>query len=166
MIAAAFSLALQQPGLRAGIAVAVAAALGGMTGAVLFGMPTAIAVTVCASWLLADVNLSAAPRRFDATMPGVSLPGPFNAHLIRAVGLFHAVGGLVGLHGALTASASPRVAAASRPCLHAVFRLQGWFSRCLPFEGVFLVDRAFVISPPLVVLAAVGPGGPRTGDAP
>ena len=104
--------------------------------------------------VLTGVFIFSFPNTFYDAIPGLNLMGPFSVHFIRDVGLAYLAGGCV-----LTASGAlsdRRLAFAGVLwfVLHALFHLQIWLHRGLPFDHIFWFDLFAVILPSVLALWA------------
>jgi len=71
--------------------------------------------------------------------------GPFSIHFIRDVGLTYIASGVVMLWGAHKFNRPVAIAGALWPFLHALFHIQIWIHRGLPFDQIFAVNFFGVI---------------------
>ena len=75
-----------------------------------------------------------APREWYATIPGVTLTGPFNPHFALDIGMAFIASGIGLALGARPGrnAAIFAVAGATWPVLHALIHVKGWFTHGIP----------------------------------
>jgi|GEM_PF-264849 len=85
-----------------------------------------------------------APAEWYATVPGVTLTGPFNPHFILDIGMaFVASGAGLILGARRSASASIfAVAGATWPALHALIHIDGWLMHGFPADTQIALSEA------------------------
>ena len=66
--------------------------------------------------------------------------GPYSVHFIRDAGLAYFAGGAAMIWGAVKQQKGVAVAGAIWPCLHALFHLQMWVARGVPFDTVGIIN--------------------------
>lgn len=93
-----------------------------------------------------------APNTFYENTPGLAAMGPFNFHFVRDIALtFLASGGAL-LFGVIRQNKAALVAGAAWPFMHALFHLQIWVHRGLPFDDIWMFDTAGVVIPGVLAL--------------
>ena len=95
-----------------------------------------------------------APHHFYETIPGLRVMGPFNIHLVGDVGLAFAGSGACLFWGAWKRNRAVAICGAIWPVLHALFHVQIWFHRGLPFDSIAAFDWVAVIPPAVVALVS------------
>ncbi|MCB9972649.1 MAG: hypothetical protein H6847_14155 [Hyphomonas sp.] len=80
--------------------------------------------------------------------------GPFSVHFIRDVGLAYLAGGAILITGGALADRRLALAGALWFVLHALFHLQIWVHRGLPFDHIFWFDLFAVIAPSFLALVS------------
>lgn len=105
-------------------------------------------IFIAGVYALNGVNMVVMPKFWYDIIPGVSMLGPYNTHFIRDVGLLYLV-----VSGAFwwAISRPGRMAgllvAAAWPAVHAIYHLQMWAARGLPFDLVALVNILGIQAP-------------------
>ncbi|MBT8470990.1 MAG: hypothetical protein HKN14_10845 [Marinicaulis sp.] len=107
-----------------------------------------ILILIAGIYALNGANMLVMPKFWFDAVPGVSMLGPYNTHFIRDVGLLY----LVTAGAFWWASARPgRMAgllvAAAWPTVHAVYHLQMWIARGLPFDLIAWVNILVIQAP-------------------
>ena len=105
-------------------------------------------------WVLTGLYVLADPEGFYASIPGLSLMGPFSVHFIRDVGLAFVASGGALAWGARAGAFGIALAGLAWPFLHALFHVQIWAHRGFPLDGIFAFDVVVVIAPPVLGLLA------------
>ena len=95
-----------------------------------------------------------APMFWYETVPGLVAMGPFNLHFIRDIALVFAFSGGAMIYGAAKDSASVAIAGACWPAMHALFHIQIWFARGLPFDDVAFTNLVAIQAPSWLALFA------------
>ena len=103
-------------------------------------MSRAILLFLAAGNIVFGVFIFAVPMTFYTSVPGVEMLGPFSVHFIRDAGLAYLAGGATLFWGALKFNRPVAIAGTIWVCLHALFHLQMWVSRGLPFDEVGIVN--------------------------
>jgi hypothetical protein len=98
-------------------------------------------------WSATGIVIFAAPEAFYRNTPGLSSMGPFNVHFVRDVGLAFLASGASTVYGALRRVAPIIFAGVAWPVLHALFHVQIWAHRGLPFDAIFAFDLLALIAP-------------------
>jgi hypothetical protein len=90
-----------------------------------------------------------APAPWFATVPGVSMTGPFNHHFVQDVGLaFIASGAGLGLSARVRPHAGLLAAAgATWPILHALLHVWGWFTGTMADAHIIATEALGVVAP-------------------
>lgn len=101
---------------------------------------------------LTGLYIFAAPLAFYDAVPGLNLMGPFSVHFIRDVGLAYLAGGAVLIASGALQDRRLALAGALWFVLHALFHLQIWVHRGLPFDHIFWFDLFAVIAPSFLAL--------------
>ena len=95
-----------------------------------------------------------APAEWYATVPGVTLTGPFNAHFILDIGMAFIASGAGLAYGARTGRSAALIACAGAtwPVLHALIHVEGWLMHGLPSDPTIAASEAIGVG----VLSALG----------
>lgn len=88
-----------------------------------------------------------APMTWYEAVPGVAMMGPFNIHFIRDIALVFAFSGGALAWGAWKGAGLVALCGATWPVLHAIFHIQIWVARGLPFDDVAFVNLAGIQLP-------------------
>jgi hypothetical protein len=93
-----------------------------------------------------------APGRWYASVPGVTMTGPFNPHFILDIGMAFVASGAGLILGARRNGAMLAVAGATWPALHALIHINGWVLHGIPADPQIATSEAVGV----VGLAALG----------
>ncbi len=112
----------------------------------------AIAVTYAVNSLLMLIL----PQFWYDTVPGISMLGPYNTHLVRDVGIVYLVSAGGFAWGLRTQRAGFLLMASAWPALHAIYHLQVWAARGFPVDIILAVNVLGIQAPAwLAVWAAI-----------
>jgi hypothetical protein len=100
------------------------------------------------------LHMLIAPADWYATIPGVTMTGPFNPHFILDIGMAFVASGAGLVLGARNAPGAAMLAAAGAtwPALHALIHISGWLMHGFPSDSRIAVSEAVGV----VGLAALG----------
>lgn len=96
----------------------------------------------------------AVPASFFRIVPGLSMMGPYNVHLVRDVALVLLVSGAAMIWGAATRQRAVAITGAAWLVLHAIFHLQIWAARGFALDAVAAFNVPILIILPFVALWA------------
>lgn len=94
--------------------------------------------------LVNGLTMVVAPAHWYASVPGVSMTGPFNPHFVIDIGLAFLASG-IGMLFALRrgqVAATLALAGSVWPALHALFHVWGWFTGHPPMTANLWVSEA------------------------
>ena len=113
-----------------------------------------ILVTIGGISFLSGTFIFSSPRAFYDAIPGLNLMGPYSVHFIRDVGLAYLAGGCVLTASGVLSDRRLAIAGALWFILHALFHMQIWHHRGLPFDHVFSFDLFAVNLPSALAFLA------------
>lgn len=88
-----------------------------------------------------------APHFWYESVPGVSMMGPFNLHFIRDVALVYLLIAATFVWAIRHDNQPVAYAGAAWPCMHALFHIQIWVARGLPFDDVMAANLVAIQLP-------------------
>jgi hypothetical protein len=90
------------------------------------------------------LHMLISPAGWYATIPGVTMTGPFNAHFILDIGMAYVASGAGLVLGARNSpnAAMLAVAGATWPALHALIHIDGWLMHGFPADTKVAVSEA------------------------
>lgn len=83
-----------------------------------------------------------APADWYASVPGVTMTGPFNPHFVLDIGMAFVASGAGLMLGARPKAAMLAVAGAAWPALHALIHIDGWVMHGLPADSRIAASEA------------------------
>lgn len=94
------------------------------------------------------------PMTWYEAVPGVAAMGPFNLHFVRDIGLIYLMCGIALGWAAQQDNREVGITGAAWTCLHALFHVQIWFARGLPFDFVAFTNLTGIQIPAWLSLYA------------
>jgi hypothetical protein len=128
-----------------------------------------IAEIIFVLWILTGGLIFIFPAVFYQVVPGISIYGGYNEHLVRDLGLVYFSSGLMGMLARLGMNLAIYLCAGLWSILHGLYHIFEWFLRGSPLDLIFAFDLLFVVLPPLLVVAYLfksardSSGGARDG---
>ena len=104
-------------------------------------------------WMLSGAMIFLFPEAFYQVVPGPSIYGGYNEHLVRDLGLVYFSSGLMGMLARLGMNLAIYLCAGLWSILHGLYHIFEWFLRGSPLDLIFVFDLLFVVLPPILVVA-------------
>lgn len=104
-------------------------------------------------WVLSGALIFIFPEVVYQMVPGLSIYGGYNEHLVRDLGLVYLSSGLMGLLARFGLNVAVYLCAGLWSILHGLYHVFEWFLRGFPLDLIFAFDLLFVVLPPLLVVA-------------
>lgn len=96
-----------------------------------------------------------APEFWYETTPGVSMMGPFNLHFVRDIALIYLLAAAAFVWTVRNNSQTAGFVGAAWPCMHALFHVQIWIARGIPFDEIAFVNLVGIQLPAWAALYIV-----------